>query len=265
MFAYSFLQTSLADIFGQEGAFSDFESRPTNYEAEYIDEEETSSIGHPIGEGRGKTRITHSRDSNKNADDYEMEEKLQDWEDEKIIEGTESAPNNDHWKAFVNSVDVESVPNLDAYIKTKAVRNETSTRLVNAMDDLIQSLRDSTEEILSELVGPICNSCSENFSHTEEDIIETMVSNHSRRKEFLEIVHSADVAWAFKCNELTAEIMGEVSGLNKMSSKHLFNMAMTQNTSYPVFLSNSIYRVSQTKKVSQTEIFEKIETRKAQM
>ena len=137
-------------------------------------------------------------------------------EEEESNEDTENNGNGDHWKEFVDTVDVKSIPNLDAYIKAKAIRTETSILFVNAMDACIQTLRDTTEDILSEVVEPICNRHSEHFNYDEESIVETMVSNHSRRKELLELLHNADLAWANKYNKLTADIMGDVSNENKI-------------------------------------------------
>ncbi len=146
---------------------------------------------------------------------YELEERPETVEEEESNEDTETSHNGEHWKEFVDAVDGKSIPNLDAYIKAKAIRTETSIRFVNAMDACIQTLRDATEDILSEVVGPICNQHSEHFNCDEESIVETMVLNHSRRNELLELLHSADVAWANKYNKLTAGIMGDVSYENE--------------------------------------------------
>lgn len=146
---------------------------------------------------------------------YELEERLETTEEEENNQDTDNNDSDDHWKEFVDAVDAKSIPNLDAYMKAKAIRTETSIRFVNAMDACIQTLRDTTEGILSEVVEPICNRHSEHFNYEEESIVETMVSNHSRRKELLELLHSTDVAWANKYNKLTADIMGDVSNQKK--------------------------------------------------
>ena len=126
---------------------------------------------------------------------------------------TESSEFNtiDHWEEFVGFVDGKSIPNLDAYIKVKEIRTEASIRFVDSMNECIQTLRDTTEGILSEVVEPVCNRYSEGFNDDEDSIIETMVSNHSRRKELLELLRSADAAWANKYNKLMAEITADVS------------------------------------------------------
>ena len=121
--------------------------------------------------------------------------------------GNDDDQNNKPWKEFVDTVDVKTIPNLEAYLRARAIRTESSLRFSNAIDDCIQTFRDTTNEILSEVVAPVCNRYTESFDDTEESIIKTMVSNHSRRNKLLQLMDDADAAWSNKYNELTSEIL----------------------------------------------------------
>jgi hypothetical protein len=152
-------------------------------------------------------RILDSSDSNKHPEG----------KTNKVVLGVgisdENNDQNKRWNDFVDLVETKAVPNLDAYIKAKTVRSETSIRFANAIDACIQTLRDTTDGILSDAVEPICNRYSERFNDTEESITRMMVSNHSRRSKMLGLMRDADVAWNNKYNKLTAEIMGNVSDI----------------------------------------------------
>lgn len=166
-------------------------------------------------EQEGK-RILDSSDSNKDAEKkrHEPEEGLQMMAEEESG-NDENDDQNKRWMEFVDVVETKAIPNLEAYSKAKAIRTETSIRFVNSIDACIQTLRDTTDGVLSDVVEPICNQYAERFNDTEENIIKTMVSNHSRRNKLLELMHNTDAAWSNTYNKLTAEIMGDVSNATK--------------------------------------------------
>ena len=132
-------------------------------------------------------------------------------EEESSGDDNENNGKNSHWEEFVATVDTKVIPNLDAYIEAKAIRTEASIRFENEIEACIQTLRNTTDEILSEVVEPICNQYLDSLNDAEESIIETIVSNHSRRNQLLELMQNADVAWSHKFTKLTTDIMGQVS------------------------------------------------------
>ena len=167
-------------------------------------------------EQEGKRSHDSSDDSNKDAD----KERLEPEGGLQMIseEGNGNDENNDQskrWMEFVDVVETKAIPNLEAYSNAKAIRTETSIRFVNSIDACIQTLHDTIDGVLSDVVEPICNQYSEGFNDTEDNIITTMVSNHSRRNKLLELMHNADAAWSINYNKLTSEIMGDVSNVTK--------------------------------------------------
>jgi hypothetical protein len=120
---------------------------------------------------------------------------------------------NDHnkrWNDFVDSVDVkDNTPNLEAYLQEKKTRKCSAEQFENAIDVCIQSLRETTNEILSDVIEPVCNQYTERFDNTEDDIIKNLVSNHSRRNKLMKRMHDADDAWNNQFRKLTADILNE--------------------------------------------------------
>jgi hypothetical protein len=116
---------------------------------------------------------------------------------------------NKRWKGFVDSVDVKETPNLEAYLQEKRTRKLSAEQFENAIDVCIQSLRETTNEILSDVIEPVCNQYTERFDNTEDNIIKTLVSNHSRRNNLMKLMHDADDAWNNQFHKLTADILNE--------------------------------------------------------
>jgi hypothetical protein len=198
--------------------------------------------------------ILDSSDSNKDAEKkrHEPEVGLQ-----MMAEGSGSDENDDQnkrWMEFVHVAETKAIPNFEAYIKAKAIRTETSIRFVNAIDACIQTLRDTTDGVLSNVVEPICNQYSERFNGTEENIIKTMVSNHSRRNKLLELMHNADAAWSNNYNKLTAEIMGDVSNVTEsIWDPYLYTVSFI----LPSCFRNFQIRIKQIKRVREITISQK--------
>ena len=118
---------------------------------------------------------------------------------------------NKGWNDFVDVADVSETPNLEAYLETKETRRQMTVRFADEIDACISELRKTTNEILSEVVAPVCNQFSEILEDTEDEIIKTMVSNHIRRNKLLELINEADAVWKNKYTTLLADILGEVS------------------------------------------------------
>jgi hypothetical protein len=116
---------------------------------------------------------------------------------------------NKRWKGFVDSVDVKETPNLEAYLQEKRTRKLSAEQFENAIDVCIQSLRETSNEILSDVIEPVCNQYTERFDNTEDNIIKTLVSNHSRRNNLMKLMHDADDAWNNQFHKLTADILNE--------------------------------------------------------
>eukprot|EP00536_Pseudo-nitzschia_multiseries_P012320 jgi/Psemu1/208335/e_gw1.466.51.1 len=123
--------------------------------------------------------------------------------------GSEEDWSNKDWNDFVNAVDITDTPNLQSYLTTKEIRHQATTRFADAIDACMLELRKTTDEILSEVVAPICNQLSEVLEDSEEEIIKTMISNHIRRHKLLELIHTVDAIWKKKYTKLVANIMGE--------------------------------------------------------
>ena len=147
----------------------------------------------------------------------DVSEKSEEAEEEEV----DNDDPNKRWKEFVDAVEpqAKAIPNLEAYLKAKAIRTEKSIQFANAIDACIQALRDTTNEILSDVVAPVCNQYTERFEDTEDDITKTIVSNHSRRNKLLKLMDDADDSWSNKYTKLTADILGEVSCYKKINKK----------------------------------------------
>mmetsp|Transcript_50732 Transcript_50732/g.56674 ORF Transcript_50732/g.56674 Transcript_50732/m.56674 type:complete len:513 (+) Transcript_50732:28-1566(+) len=147
----------------------------------------------------------------KNEEGEEGEEEDMEVED---IDGSNDNDNdnddpNKRWTDFVNSVDAKTTPNLELYLKAKAIRIEKAEQFANAIDACIQSLRDTTNEIISDVIEPVCNQYTERLDNTQRSIVKTLVSNHSRRNKLTKLMEDADMAWSSRYEKLTADIWNE--------------------------------------------------------
>ena len=193
------------------GANRGFAPSGSNDRDEYKNEEGAIAISMDCTnkgeEERGKSDIGTDGKNNVDNNSEELEEGRNEIAEE---ESDDNDDPNKRWKEFVDVVNVEAIPNLEAYLKVKSIRTEKSIQFANAIDACIQALRDTTNEILSDVVAPVCNQYTERFEDTEDDIIKTMVSNYSRRNKLLKLMDDADDAWSNKYTKLTANILGEV-------------------------------------------------------
>ena len=141
----------------------------------------------------------------------------------------DSYDQNKRWEEFVDANDNKAAPNIGLYVNAKSRRIKASIRFKAAINECIQNLRHTANGIISEVVEPICNTDIERLDVAEENIIQTMVANHSRRTKLMEQMDNADSAWKCKYNDLTTKILNNVSKritrfeLNVLHSYLLFN------------------------------------------
>lgn len=125
-------------------------------------------------------------------------------------EGTFEGEHDKYWKNFIDTEDVSTLPNIKIYLETKQNRLEATTRFANAIDTCISELTQTTEEVLADVVEPVCNEYSTFLQNTEEEIIQKMISNHGRRNKLLDVLNQANNEWKKTYTKLTANILDEV-------------------------------------------------------
>ena len=162
----------------------------------------------------GSKDRNNSNSTEKNDEGGEGEESEEDMgvEENDGSDDNDSDNDSDHskrWNGFVDSVDVKETPNLQAYLQEKKTRKCSAEQFENAIDVCIQSLRGTTNEILSDVIEPVCNQYTERFDNTEDNIIKNLVSNHSRRSKLMKLMHDADDTWNNQFHKLTADILNE--------------------------------------------------------
>jgi hypothetical protein len=166
-------------------------------------------------QGKSKNDEVGSKNMNgNNVNEKNDEGGGEESEEDMGVEENDSSDDNgnDHnkcWNDFVDSVDVKDTPSLEAYLQEKKTRKCSAEQFENAIDVCIQSLRGTTNEILSDVIEPVCNQYTERFDNTEDDIIKNLVSNHSRRNKLIKLMHDADDTWNNQFRKLTADILNE--------------------------------------------------------
>ena len=179
--------------------------RHQHHDEEKQEKSENDEVGSKDMNNSNKTEKNDEGGGEESEEDMGVEEN--DGSDD-----NDSDNENDHskrWNGFVDSVDVKETPNLQAYLQEKKTRKCSAEQFETAMDVCIQSLRDTTNEILSDVIEPVCNQYTERFDHTEDDIIKNLVSNHSRRSKLMKLMHDADDTWNNQFHKLTADILNE--------------------------------------------------------
>lgn len=149
---------------------------------------------------------------NDNDNDDDKDDDNEGKEDTGVEESDENDSGDDHnkrWKFFIDSINVEETPNLDSYIEAKNSRGEKVEQFANAIGSIVQSMRDTANEIVSDVIEPVCNEYTERFENAEQNIIKTMVSNHSRRQNLSKLMVDADMAWSNQYTKLMTDIWNE--------------------------------------------------------
>ena len=186
----------------------DLQKERKNDDIEVDDDSNIIIISTTIDGEEGRDNDNDNDDDNDDDKDDDNEGK----EDTGVEESDENDSGDDHnkrWKFFIDSINVEETPNLDSYIEAKNSRGEKVEQFANAIGSIVQSMRDTANEIVSDVIEPVCNEYTERFENAEQNIIKTMVSNHSRRQNLSKLMVDADMAWSNQYTKLMTDIWNE--------------------------------------------------------
>lgn len=145
--------------------------------------------------------------------DVANEKKLVQIDNGNEMGGTDAAEeavtkeNDERFKKFLGTVELEECPNLGPYLSAKEARQTARENFLKALEECEEGLRKSMlEEMLKDTVVAIHQEQGERFEAHEAEISATMVSNHERRNAMLKRIDKADAEWRKKYKRVRRNI-----------------------------------------------------------
>jgi hypothetical protein len=110
------------------------------------------------------------------------------------------------WKHFEENTSEQDASNLGPYLLAKASCEAAKDRFRIALDECMAGLNAGVEEMLQDLVVPTHDQLRGRCDGFEEDIISTMKSSHSRRKDLQNKLDKANDKWSTRYQKLMGQV-----------------------------------------------------------
>ena len=124
------------------------------------------------------------------------------------------------WKQFEENTSEQDASNLGPYLLAKASCEAAKDRFRTALDECMAGLNAGVEEMLQDLVVPTHDQLRGQCDCFEEDIISTMTSSHSRRKDLQNKLDKANDDWSSGYQKLMGQVLNtpEMVRLNEVTA-----------------------------------------------
>jgi hypothetical protein len=108
----------------------------------------------------------------------------------------------------VESATPEDAPSLQSFLGAKSIRETAKENFSAGLEECIAGLNEAMiNEMLQDSVVAVHQEQGERFEAYEADIIATMKSNHTRRKDLLKCMDDANVRWDRQYKRLRGSIL----------------------------------------------------------
>jgi hypothetical protein len=111
------------------------------------------------------------------------------------------------WKQFEENTSEQDASNLGPYLLAKATCEVAKDRFRTALDECMAGLNAGVEEMLQDLVVPTHDQLRGRCDRFEEDIILTMKSSHSRRRDLQNQLDKANDEWSTRYQKLMGQVL----------------------------------------------------------
>ncbi|KAG7367902.1 hypothetical protein IV203_030645 [Nitzschia inconspicua] len=138
--------------------------------------------------------VKEQSNSHENANGQENEDRLLD-------------RHNKAWTKFAATTAGKDAPNLQEFVAAKQIRLRRREEFEQAVHDCVLALQELSIAMVAETSKPICRRRKDWLSEIEQDIVETLVVNCSRRQSCLTRMEESDRQW----RKTFATVTGNVS------------------------------------------------------
>ncbi|KAG7347279.1 hypothetical protein IV203_015984 [Nitzschia inconspicua] len=115
------------------------------------------------------------------------------------------------WTKFAATTAGKDAPNLQEFVAAKQIRLRRREDFELAVNDCVLALQELSTAMVAETSKPICRRRKDWLSEIEQDIVETLVVNCSRRQSCLTRMEESDRQWRKKFATVTKNVSSGAS------------------------------------------------------